>query len=114
MAFTGGVDAVAATLAATLDEGDAVTITETMLKITDVDDMRDEVVYILTGLPVYARSGLTAPRAGVGDTFTNQDIADGILTYDYDGSENFTDLVSPSPPMTVMKTAARPPIPSAA
>ena len=80
-----------ASLAATLDEGDEVTITEAMLKITDVDDARSGITYTLTGLPAHGALRLDGTVLEVGGTFTQQDIADGNLVYEHDGSENFAD-----------------------
>ena len=89
--FTGGADEAALPLAASLDEGDAVTITEAMLKVTDVDDMRDGVIYTLTSVTEHGALMRDGTALGIGDTFTQQDISDGILTYVHDGSENFAD-----------------------
>jgi len=76
----------------TVDEGDVgVTIPNTELLVTDVDNTPTEIVFNLTSVPTSGTLKIGAVILNSGDTFTQSDINSGSLNYSHDGSENTTD-----------------------
>jgi hypothetical protein len=70
------------------------TIDQTMLETTDVDNTPAELVYTVTAGPSHGTLRRSGVALGVNDTFTQQDINNGLITYDHDGSENHSDSFS--------------------
>ncbi|WP_322111457.1 cadherin-like domain-containing protein, partial [Tistrella mobilis] len=76
----------------TLDEGDSTTITSAMLSSSDMEDTDPaDVTYTLTTAPAAGTLKRDGTVLGVGDTFTQKDIDDGLVTYEHDGSEGASD-----------------------
>ncbi|WP_372502122.1 cadherin-like domain-containing protein [Tistrella mobilis] len=72
----------------TVDEGGSTTITSAMLSSSDSEDTDPaDVTYTLTTAPASGTLKLDGTTLEVGDTFTQKDIDDGLVTYDHDGSE---------------------------
>ncbi|WP_372024112.1 cadherin-like domain-containing protein [Tistrella mobilis] len=72
----------------TVDEGGSTTITSVMLSSSDSEDTDPaDVTYTLTTAPASGTLKLDGTTLEVGDTFTQKDIDDGLVTYDHDGSE---------------------------
>ncbi|AFK57505.1 Putative Ig domain family (plasmid) [Tistrella mobilis KA081020-065] len=72
----------------TVDEGGSTTITSAMLSSSDSEDTDPaDVTYTLTTAPASGTLKLDGTALEVGDTFTQKDIDDGLVTYDHDGSE---------------------------
>jgi hypothetical protein len=67
----------------TLDEAATVTITSTMLDITDPDDVDTDVTYTASGLG----NGIIQVNGVTQNTFTQDDINNGRVTFIHDGSE---------------------------
>ncbi|WP_324751965.1 Ig-like domain-containing protein [Roseovarius sp. Pro17] len=75
-----------------LAEGDTGTINDTLLKTVDPDNTDTETLqYRLTGSPANGTLMLNGGGLGVGSTFTQADIDAGRVTYEHDGTENFSD-----------------------
>ncbi|EED31316.1 VCBS protein [gamma proteobacterium NOR5-3] len=74
---------------ATVQEGGTTAITSANLRLSDVEaTLPEQIVYTLTGLPTTAGSLLKgASELAVTDTFTQQDINDGLLSFVHNGSE---------------------------
>ncbi|XFA71677.1 cadherin-like domain-containing protein [Tistrella mobilis] len=71
-----------------MDEGGSTTITSAMLSSSDSEDTDPaDVTYTLTTAPASGTLKLDGTTLEVGDTFTQKDIDDGLVTYDHDGSE---------------------------
>ncbi|MCC9656619.1 cadherin domain-containing protein [Rhodopirellula halodulae] len=81
---------------ATFAEGSGGTITDAMLETTDVDtnDTPDQLVYTLTNNTDYGVLYLDAVALVTNDTFTQQDIDLGRISYTHDGTENHSDSFS--------------------
>jgi hypothetical protein len=72
----------------TIDEGDDnVLIDASMLWTDDVDNSADELTYTLSTAPSEGLLYLDDQELGAGDTFTQQDVDDELLSYDHNGSE---------------------------
>ena len=69
-------------------------ITQEMLETTDLDHAPQELVYSITSNVVHGTLRRNGVALGVNDWFTQQDINDGMITYDHDGSENHVDSFS--------------------
>ncbi len=72
----------------TVDQGALATITTTFLETSDIDNVPTELVYLITSGPAYGMllvGGLPATQ------FTQQDVNDGVVSYEHDGTENFAD-----------------------
>ncbi|MGV3485524.1 MAG: cadherin domain-containing protein, partial [Planctomycetaceae bacterium] len=69
-------------------------ITAAMLEVTDADHNADDLVYTLSGNVTFGQLRLNGVLLDDNDTFTQQDIQNGLLTYDHDGSENHSDAFS--------------------
>ena len=66
-------------------------ITTAMLETTDVDNTVVQLVYTVTTAPVNGTLYLSGVALASTGTFTQDDIDNNRITYDHDGSENFTD-----------------------
>lgn len=81
-----------------LEEGGNQTITNTLLRTTDVDNTAAQVVYTLTTLPTSGslrlQTGGAFTTIGLNGTFTQADINAGRLNYINNGSENVSDSFS--------------------
>jgi len=73
-----------------VNQGSEVIISEEYLAVTDNSDAED-LVYTLIGLPANGVLLLNGMPLAVGDTFTQEDINDGSLTYENDGVDNDSD-----------------------
>lgn len=69
-------------------------ITQAMLETTDPDHAPDELVYTITSNVSHGTLRHNGVALGLSDTFTQQDINNGLITYDHDGSENHADSFS--------------------
>ncbi len=75
----------------TLNEGATAIITNAALLATDVDDTAAQLTYTVATAPVRGVLRLNAVALGAGGTFTQADVAGGLLGYSHDGSETITD-----------------------
>ncbi|MBT7082323.1 MAG: hypothetical protein HN929_12835, partial [Chloroflexi bacterium] len=67
--------------------GGSVTITNTNLNATDIDDEAAGLTYTITALPSSGALSLNGVALGQDDTFTQQDIHTGAVTYLHNGSD---------------------------
>jgi hypothetical protein len=76
-----------------LNEGASATITSNMLHVTDdtPSDPATEMVYTLVTVPAYGTLAKNGKALGVGNIFTQDDINNGRITYQHDGSDNLND-----------------------
>ncbi len=75
-----------------LPEGGNSVIDSSLLKSVDTDNTDPGTLqYRLTQAPAYGALTVSGNQLGVGSTFTQEDIDNGRLTYEHDGSENFAD-----------------------
>lgn len=72
-------------------EGGSIVIDDTMLEAIDADTADGNLVFTVTALPAYGTLYLNGTPLAASDTFTMQDVRDGLVSYDHDGSENFAD-----------------------
>jgi hypothetical protein len=77
---------------ASVNEGGSITITNTLLLTTDVDHAPNQLTYTLTLRPVNGTLLKNGNPIPLGGTFTQQDITDGLIVYEHDGSETTSDL----------------------
>ena len=68
-----------------------VVISRSLLETTDVDNSPAELIYTVNTTPSAGTLRLGGAHLSVGGTFTQQDINNGLLTWDHDDSEVFTD-----------------------
>lgn len=78
---------------ATVNEDGFVTITNQMLSSSDPDpfDTPDQISYSIEVAPQFGRVEVNGSLVQVGQTFTQQDIDDGLVRYVHDGGENTAD-----------------------
>ncbi len=69
-------------------------ITNGMLQTTDVDDSAANLTYTITSMVTNGTLRLSGVALSNGDTLTQGDIDSGLVTYDHNGTENFTDAFS--------------------
>ncbi|WP_145288461.1 FG-GAP-like repeat-containing protein [Rosistilla oblonga] len=67
------------------------TITTAMLQTTDVDNTNAQLVYTVDSIPVNGTLYRNAVTLSANDTFTQADIAAGLITYDHNGSQTASD-----------------------
>jgi VCBS repeat-containing protein len=76
----------------TINEGAITTITNSILRTSDADTLSSSIRYTVPTAPVFG----TLRRSGVilsaNDVFTQQDIDNGLITYQHDGSETTSDV----------------------
>ncbi len=70
--------------AAIVGHGGERVLTTAMLTATDVDNADPGLIYEISGLPGKGDVKLNGVVLGIGDTFTQQDLIDGNVTYDHD------------------------------
>jgi len=75
----------------TLDEGATATVTSAHLETTDPDNTPGEITYTLTAVPANGELRLSGTPLGASDSFTQDDIDNGRVTYVHDGSESTSD-----------------------
>lgn len=73
-----------------LDQGDTVTISGSQL-LASCPDSNSTAIYTLVALPANGTLFLSGVALGVGDTFTQNDIDSGFLSYQHDNSTTTTD-----------------------
>ena len=74
-----------------LNEGATAAITNASLLATDVDDAAAQLTYTVGTAPVRGVLRLNALALGPAGTFTQADVANGLLDYTHDGSETVAD-----------------------
>jgi len=74
----------------TLDEAASGSVTTALLQVTDNNHLASETTYTLT-VPTNGSLRKSSTDMINGDTFTQQDIDDGLITYQHDGSETTSD-----------------------
>ena len=72
-------------------EGEARDITTARLEFSDVDNTEAELTYTITDAPDHGMLLLRGVDLGSGGTFTQDDIDEGRVQYQHDGSENRAD-----------------------
>ena len=80
-------------LSITVNESETGLITDSDLRWTDADpiaaDPPDEIIYTLTGLPTEGSLLLNGNAlTTIGDTFTQADVANGLVSYDHDDNND--------------------------
>ncbi len=83
---------------ASFDQDTTFTFTTAQLSATDVDNTDDQLVFELTSAPAHGTLKLGATALGVNDSFTKQDIIDGLVKFypatGYIGADSFDFTVS--------------------
>jgi len=74
-----------------VDEGDEGDIVTALLQVTDDDQTASELTYTIGTATANGLLKLDGVNLSVGDTFTQEDIDNGLLSYLHDGSETTTD-----------------------
>ncbi|RZL07772.1 MAG: hypothetical protein EOP40_15025, partial [Rubrivivax sp.] len=82
---------LATNLPATVLEGQSTTITSAQLSTQDAEEAAADLVYTLASAPANGRLLLNGAALDNGDSFTQQDIDNGLLSYEHDGSETLSD-----------------------
>jgi CshA-type fibril repeat protein len=76
---------------ASLLESQTVTLDNTMLAATDSDNTPAQLVYRLTSLPTSGAVRLNGASLAVGQSFTQDDVNNGLVTFAHAGGEDFVD-----------------------
>lgn len=76
-----------------VNEGGSVTVANTQLSVSDIDNSASELTYTLTTLPTHGRIVLSGTTLAVGSTWSQAAIDSGRLSYVHDGSETASDLI---------------------
>jgi len=74
-----------------VDEGNTIVIDNSYLETVDNDDNPIDIHYTVDSLPNHGTLYLNGVAIAVTQGFTQQDIIDGLVTYEHNGSENFSD-----------------------
>ncbi|MCZ8190879.1 MAG: Ig-like domain-containing protein [Microcystis sp. LE19-338.1B] len=74
-----------------LDEGQTKLINNTVLKAVETNKQPIDIIYTLTDLPDNGQLILSTNTLKLGDTFSQADIDNGLLTYQHNGSETTSD-----------------------
>ncbi|MBD2021059.1 FG-GAP repeat protein, partial [Leptolyngbya sp. FACHB-36] len=75
-----------------LNEGNSANLTRDLLRVTDADNLAEQLVYTVNSLPTTGSLLLDGASLGVGGTFSQVDLDDGRrLVYQQNGSEALTD-----------------------
>lgn len=74
-----------------VNEGQAATITDAELLYTDEDLPGDTLTYTITTAPINGTLTVSGTALGVGDTFTQDDINNGNVTYTHNGTQTTLD-----------------------
>ena len=81
-----------------VDEDSILTISAVMLNINDVDNLNNEIVITLESLASNGVLYRDSLALAVNDTFTQQDVVNGLITFepatDYNGTDSFGYTVS--------------------
>ncbi|NWO04413.1 MAG: DUF4347 domain-containing protein [Alteromonadaceae bacterium] len=85
--------AVATNTGTTVDEGSQSILNNTMLSAIDPDDTASELTYTLTTAPAHGTVSLDGTALTAGGTFTQQDIDNGLVAYQHDGTETTADAI---------------------
>ncbi len=72
-------------------EGNSATISNNKLLVADVDNADNELIYTLEVIPVNGKLRLNGVNLAVGETFSQDDINNGGLTYKHNGSFTLSD-----------------------
>ena len=96
LTITNAAPTVSTNTGVILNEGATSTLLNTMLSFSDTDNTDSNLIYTVTnavdyGVLINTNTTLTL---GVGDTFTQNDINNGYITYTHDGTENFSDTLN--------------------
>ncbi|TRT44375.1 MAG: tandem-95 repeat protein, partial [Microcystis aeruginosa Ma_QC_C_20070703_M131] len=75
----------------TLDEGQTKLINNTVLKAVETNKQPTDIIYTLTDLPDNGQLILSTNILKLGDTFTQANLDNGLLTYQHNGSETTSD-----------------------
>ena len=78
----------------TLNEGASGTIADTVLQVTDTDNIAEEITYTVINLTDNGSLVLSGTALTFESTFTQEEINNGLLTYVHDGSETTSDSFS--------------------
>ncbi len=71
-----------------VNEGGSSSITNANLEATDDDHLASEIDFVINSLPAYGSISLSGTPLAVSGVFTQQDINDGLITYEHDGSQH--------------------------
>ncbi|WAJ71411.1 cadherin-like domain-containing protein [Catenovulum adriaticum] len=74
-----------------ISEGGSATLAQAKLEYTDVDDTAANLTYTVTTLPSYGSITLNDTALAVNETFTQDDINNGLVKYVHNGTDNLTD-----------------------
>ena len=85
------VPVVTANTGATVAEGGTIVLGTGQLAATDVEDAASQLGYVLQSLPAHGTVERSGIALGVGERFTQADIAAGLVRYVHDGSETTAD-----------------------
>lgn len=77
-----------------LKKGQQAVITKEMLHVTDADNSPQELVYTLTAVPTQGQLLISDQVLGKSDTFTQEDINTGALSYRHNGQDGTSDAFS--------------------
>lgn len=75
----------------TVNEGQPVTLANTALSVTDPDNTAGQVTFTVNTVPANGQILKNGSALGVGGTFTQDDIDNGRVTYQHNGSETTND-----------------------
>ena len=73
---------------ASLDENTTLTLTDAMLLATDIDNTNAELVFTLVGTPINSDMKRAGVNLSPNDSFTMQDILDGLITFTPDPNQS--------------------------
>lgn len=91
---TAAPPAVDSNLGAALNEGATVVLTSTMLNVVDAESPPSGVTYTITTASANGTLFLNGSPLGAGDTFTQDDIDNGRVSWTHDGGETVSDSFS--------------------
>ena len=82
---------IASSTGVTADEGEAVTITQSALEVTDIDSAAGALTYTISTAPVNGTLYKSGVAMSAGGTFTQDDINNSRITYTHNGNETLAD-----------------------
>ena len=82
---------LAVNTALTLNEGASATITNLLLRVSDVDNTAAQLAYTVIGMPANGSLRLSGVALAANGTFTQADINAGLVTYQHDSSQTTSD-----------------------
>jgi hypothetical protein len=77
-----------------VNEGQPVTLSNISLSVSDPDNSNAQLTYTINTLPSNGQILKSGTALGAGDTFTQADIDNGIVTYQHNGSETTSDSIN--------------------